>query len=540
MNRVYCLYRVSTKGQVEQDDIPMQKQACRTFAEKMGWTICKEFLEKGISGFKVSANDRDAIQDLKAAAEKKEFDILLVFMFDRLGRIENETPFVLEWFVKSGIQVWSAKEGQQTFENDCDYLLNYIRFWQAGGESRKTSLRVKTRLGQLVEEGKFTGGTAMFGYKFVKSGVVTKKGRELLALEIVPEEAAVVQFIFYKTVEEGYGTYRLCNLINEQGYRTHSGAMFHPNTINRILRSHTYTGYFVRGGKKSGFIEELKIVDERVFDEAQKILASRSVTNTRKSNIAYMTKGAAMLGGNLFCAYCGAKMHAISYSDPVILADGTRKVYKSIRYICPNKARGRGACSGQGQYTSRKVDESVMEIVRFLLDTVKEDEKDEAIKRRHEQAVQSKKKYYAGLVKEYGKQQMALQKLIEEIGQAMIGESRFTMEVLNQSITLQKAKLEKLEKEIPQVLAQVNQDKDALESLDHLYEEFVGWADEFECASKERQKMIVCKLLKRIDISRQYNLGIIVNMDYGQFMERRASSPRFTMQIDTLGRARGC
>ena len=24
--RVYCLYRVSTKGQVEKDDIPMQKQ----------------------------------------------------------------------------------------------------------------------------------------------------------------------------------------------------------------------------------------------------------------------------------------------------------------------------------------------------------------------------------------------------------------------------------------------------------------------------------------------------------------------------------
>ena len=24
-NRVYCLYRVSTKGQVDKDDIPMQK-----------------------------------------------------------------------------------------------------------------------------------------------------------------------------------------------------------------------------------------------------------------------------------------------------------------------------------------------------------------------------------------------------------------------------------------------------------------------------------------------------------------------------------
>ena len=34
--RVYCLYRVSTKGQVEKDDIPMQKQRCREFAAGKG------------------------------------------------------------------------------------------------------------------------------------------------------------------------------------------------------------------------------------------------------------------------------------------------------------------------------------------------------------------------------------------------------------------------------------------------------------------------------------------------------------------------
>ena len=41
--RVYTLYRVSTKGQVEKDDIPMQKESCRDFAESQGWEIVKEF-----------------------------------------------------------------------------------------------------------------------------------------------------------------------------------------------------------------------------------------------------------------------------------------------------------------------------------------------------------------------------------------------------------------------------------------------------------------------------------------------------------------
>ena len=52
MKRVYTLYRVSTKGQVDKDDIPMQKTACHEFAGRQdGWIISKEFYEKGISGY---------------------------------------------------------------------------------------------------------------------------------------------------------------------------------------------------------------------------------------------------------------------------------------------------------------------------------------------------------------------------------------------------------------------------------------------------------------------------------------------------------
>ena len=100
-----------------------------------------EKAEKGISGSKVSANKRDVIQELRSEANKGNFDILLVYMFDRLGRIESETPFVLEWFVQHGIQMWSTHEGQQRIESHGDKLMNYIRFWQAAGENEKTSMR---------------------------------------------------------------------------------------------------------------------------------------------------------------------------------------------------------------------------------------------------------------------------------------------------------------------------------------------------------------------------------------------------------------
>lgn len=82
--RVYCLYRVSTVGQVEKDDIPMQKQYCREFVSNHpDWHIEKELYEKGISGFKKSAKERDAIQEIQREAVQGKFEVLLVYMFDR-------------------------------------------------------------------------------------------------------------------------------------------------------------------------------------------------------------------------------------------------------------------------------------------------------------------------------------------------------------------------------------------------------------------------------------------------------------------------
>lgn len=95
--RVYCLYRVSTVGQVEQDDIPMQRQYCREFIERNPeWVLTNELYEKGISGFKVSAKERDAIQEMQRDAVQGKFEILLVYMFDRLCRKEKTMGFFMK------------------------------------------------------------------------------------------------------------------------------------------------------------------------------------------------------------------------------------------------------------------------------------------------------------------------------------------------------------------------------------------------------------------------------------------------------------
>ena len=258
--RVYTLYRVSTMGQVDKNDIPMQKQSCREFAQQNGWVIVKEFAEKGVSGYKKSADQRDAILQLRQAAVDKELDILLVFMFDRLGRKDDETPFVVKWFAEQGIEVWSVMEGQQRFETHVDDLMNYIRYWQASGESLKTSIRTKTRLGQLTEEGCYTGGSVPFGYRAVNKGRVNKRNKPVFDLEINEEEAAVVRLIFKKYVYEGYGSYKLCHWLHEQNI-THADGKGFPNTsIQRIIQNIAYTGVIKNGDACSAIIPELQII----------------------------------------------------------------------------------------------------------------------------------------------------------------------------------------------------------------------------------------------------------------------------------------
>lgn len=196
-------------------------------------------------------NPEIRIQIIKDLARQKQFDILLVFMFDRIGRIADETPFVVEWFTKNGIQVWSTQEGEQRFDNHIDKLLNYIRFWQADGESVKTSVRTRTSLGQMVEDGHFKGGLAAYGYDLSKSGRLNKRKHELLDLTVNETEAPVVRLIFDKYVNEGYGAQRITTFLNSNGYRTRTGKMWHPASIHGILCNLTYTGVLRSGESRS-------------------------------------------------------------------------------------------------------------------------------------------------------------------------------------------------------------------------------------------------------------------------------------------------
>ncbi len=70
-----------------------------------------------IAGYDQPCSDLHIIVEVREMTLRKEFDVLPVFMFDRLGRKEDETPFPVKWFIGHGTEVWSAgKAGSDNAE----------------------------------------------------------------------------------------------------------------------------------------------------------------------------------------------------------------------------------------------------------------------------------------------------------------------------------------------------------------------------------------------------------------------------------------
>lgn len=513
--RVVCLYRVSTIGQVEKDDIPMQKQYCREFSKRQpGWEIVNEFSEKGVSGFKVSAKDRDAVQEIQKMALKSEFDILLVFMFDRLGRRDDETPFVVEWFVKQGVEVWSAMEGQQRFDSHVDKLLNYIRYWQASGESIKTSLRVKTRLEQLTQEGYYTGGCVPFGYRRKNLGRVSKRNRPVGDLVVEPDEAEVVRLIFQKYVYEGYGSLRLCRYLMEQGIRNKEGKNIPINTIIRIIKNPIYIGIIRNGESKSETLPDLQIISPELFARAQEIVEKRARPH---SGVPLTTRGQSLLVDNIFCGHCGGRLMLATSGQRYKRKDGTVRAKTYASYQCNRRLRRPGVCSGQACYSAAKVDGLVDQIVRIQFERVKQAPPQSLIEEQQTRAVDLARARLKLLNEQYQHKQRDYQALREETLKVVQGTSHLNVDMLNSLIDETSTQLKDLEWRINEAGKELQEMETSAEQVQNEYAQLMNWAELYDNCSFDAKKMIVAQFVKAVYVKKGFKLAIEFNVSFDEF-----------------------
>jgi DNA invertase Pin-like site-specific DNA recombinase len=102
--RVALYSRVST---LNNQDPEMQRRELREFAERRGWEVLGEYVDRGISGAKDS---RPELNRLMADAHRRRFDAVAVWKFDRFARSVSHLLRALEIFRALGIEFVSLSE----------------------------------------------------------------------------------------------------------------------------------------------------------------------------------------------------------------------------------------------------------------------------------------------------------------------------------------------------------------------------------------------------------------------------------------------
>jgi len=157
-------------------------------------------------------------------------------------------------------------------------------------------------------------------------------------------------------------------------------------------------------------------------------------------------------------------------------------------------------------------------IVREYLARIQTTAKSIALEKRYQTEIAEMEELKREVQQENIKLKEQLDGLTAEISKSLIGESKFTPDVLSGAIEGVKGKIKSTEEKLAQLNYGLNNSQGAMKKLDVYYEQFQGWAVEFEDAKLEQRKMIICQLVREIRVARGYELDIVLDMNYEQFL----------------------
>ena len=548
--RVRTLLRVSSRQQLHDDDIPIQRAEAEQFISKhVDWIFDKEYLEKGISAYHNGVEDREVLQEIMQDAKQGAFDILLAYMSDRIGRQEEYSFYVAE-LNRLGIEVWTIKDGQLKTEEHIDKLLNYIRFWQNEGESKKTGMRVHDTMVEMVKEGKFVGGKAPYGYKLFLSGEISNHGRALHKLVIVPEQAEIVRMIFAYAVNKGMGFQKIAKTLNETGIAAPTISEWKAGTIRSILMNPVYMGYVAYNRRKSGrenythldrkdwtYAKEqnpdLMIVSQEVWERAQeirearkkKINESKQATNElymEQYNVPFATRGRLALTGLVSCGYCGAKLKNTGYANHwTCKTTGEKKVSYVGRYGCPNQ------CKQRSSYSQDYLESIVFSAAENYLDNLKKIDISTEIEEMQQQQSKNIHREMKDLDKELKSLDIDICTLEDKLPEAIRGEFAFSADKLSSMIGEKETRKKELEKVRNRLQAQLEELFIKQEDMKQFIELIPNWRELFEESDVPTKRMLLSALIDRIIVTDdEINIKFKISLDYqNDFILESIGSP---------------
>ncbi len=178
--RVAIYTRVSTDGQT----VSNQLRELRAVATRHGWRVVKEFNDKGISG----ANGREkrpGFDALCKGAVRRDFDLVMAWSVDRLGRSLQHLVSFLSDIHANGVDLYLHQQGIDTTTPTGKAMFQMCGVF-AEFERAMIQNRINAGLARAKAQGKVLGRPKVNGdtQKAVLAGIAQGTGKRKLAKQL--------------------------------------------------------------------------------------------------------------------------------------------------------------------------------------------------------------------------------------------------------------------------------------------------------------------------------------------------------------------
>jgi site-specific DNA recombinase len=317
-----------------------QNRAFLEFCEQRGYEVAVTFVDTP-DGNGQRGGFRQLIDYLRRS--ESGFVLVVASSLDAIGHDQHEA--MRRYFQLQGLGAQVA-----LLDGNEDPMGSLVEAWSEDSERGRVGDRVRAAMRRKAVRGEVLGRPA-YGYK------VGMRRR----LELVPDEAVVVRYIFRLYLHEGIGIRLIARRLNEEGYRTRRRGNWSMVSIRDILRNRVYLGTYARFGVRvPGSHPALVTPDD--FRAVQDRL------NARRSNYGRRQPQPFLLAGLVQCGYCGNKLIGVSRKQSWKRRSGS-EAQASYRYYQCESRTNQSMCD----YHTQRAD-ALEEQVRLRLGAVDDSE----------------------------------------------------------------------------------------------------------------------------------------------------------------------
>jgi site-specific DNA recombinase len=333
MNAVGYFVEGARRGGIKRS-IGEQNRAFLEFASHHGYEVAGTFLDTGTdsgeSGF------RQMLQFLQRP--DRGFVVVVVDSAGALGADLGQSAMRMLEIEATGVQLVSAQSSKEVARE-------LVNSWAERGEGTPVSERVRSAMRRKAVKGEVLGRPP-YGYQ------VGPRRR----LELVPEEAVVVRYIFRLYLQEGMGIRRIAGQLNSENVATRRGGRWSMVTVRDILRNRAYLGTYTRFGVKVPGSHS-PLVSNEDFHAVQERLQSHYPAERKRTVQPFL------LSGLVHCARCGNRLIGVSRRQKWATKSGEVHTGSYRYYQCESRTN-QNACD----YNTQRAQEMETGIRQLLME----------------------------------------------------------------------------------------------------------------------------------------------------------------------------